>query len=249
MRPLHEQVVLVSGASRGIGRAVAKQLSEYGSNIVLHYKQAHAEAEQVAHDCRDKGSEVLQVAADVTDRQAVHQLVDAIIKRWGRIDSIIYGAGISKVGLFQDMAEQDYDDVMNTHVRGLFYMLQAASPYLLKQKQGRVVIISSIWGSTGGAGEVLYSAAKGAVNGLMKALAKEWAPSGITVNAVAPGAIETDMLTQLDSEDKAATIAAIPIHRLGTPEEIAHWVVQLCQPESAYMTGQILHVNGGWFTP
>lgn len=249
MRPIPEQVVLVCGASRGIGRAVAKRFSEYRSNIVFHYKAAHAEADEAVHYCRAQGSDVLKIAADVTDRDAVNDMVEAAIERWGRIDSVVYCSGISRVGLFQDTSESDYDAVMDTHVRGLYYVLQAVSPYLLKQKQGRVVTLSSIWGSTGGAGEVIYSAAKGAVNALTKALAKEWAPSGITINAVAPGAIDTDMLGVLSKEDKEATTAAIPLDRMGTPEEVAHWVVHLCQPESGYMTGQVVHVNGGWFTP
>lgn len=249
MRPISEQVVLVSGASRGIGAAVAKQFSDYGANIVLHYKQSHKEAEDVAQFCRANDSDVLPVAADVNNREAVHRMVDSAIARWGRIDSVIYCSGISKMGLFQDMTEQDYDEVMNTHIRGLFYILQAVSPHLLRQKQGRVVVLSSIWGSTGGAGEVLYSTAKGAVNALTKALAKEWAPSGITVNAIAPGAIDTGMLDSLSPEDKRAVADAIPLDRLGTPADIAHWVTHLCQPESGYTTGQIIHVNGGWFTP
>lgn len=249
MRPIPDQVVLVSGASRGIGAAVAKRFSDFGANIVLHYKQSHTEAEEVAHYCQANGSDVLPIAADVNNRNAVNRMVDSVIARWERIDSIVYCSGIGKMGLFQDMTEQDYDDVMNTHVRGLFYILQAVSPHLLQQKQGRVVLLSSIWGSTGGSGEVLYSAAKGAVNALTKALAKEWAPSGITVNAVAPGAIDTSMLNPLSTEDKRAIADAIPLHRLGTPTEVAHWVTHLCQPESGYLTGQIIHVNGGWFTP
>ncbi len=249
MRPLAEQVVLICGASRGIGAAVAKRFSAYRATLALHYNQSREKAEEVAQVCRTNGSQVWTVAADVKDREAVKCMVHSALQRWGRIDSVVYCSGISNSGLFQHMSEQDYEDVMNTHVRGLFYVLKAVAPYLLKQKQGRVVCLSSIWGSTGGAGEVLYSAAKGAVNGFVKALAKEWAPSGITVNAVAPGAIDTDMLDSLSREDREATVAAIPLDRLGTPEDVAFWVTHLCSPESGYMTGQILHVNGGWFTP
>lgn len=249
MRPVRKQTVLVCGGSRGIGKAIAKRFGECGANVAIHYKSNHAQAADVARYCQRHGSDVLKIAADVKDRTAVGDMVTAVVKRWGRIDSVIYCSGIAKAGLFQQMTERDYDDVMNTHVRGLFYVLQAASPHMLRQKAGRIVVLSSVWGSTGGANEVLYSAAKGAVNALTKALAKEWAPSGITVNAVAPGAIETDMTGSLDERDKEATVSAIPLDRFGLPEEVAHWVVHLCQPESGYMTGQVLHVNGGWFIP
>lgn len=249
MRPIPEQVVLVCGASRGIGAATAKRFSTYRSNLVLHYKEAHTHVDKVVQFCRKNGSDVLPIAADVNDRDAVTRMVSDAIDRFGRIDSVIYCSGISRVGLFQDMSQDDYDVIMNTHVRGLFYVLQAVAPSMLKRKQGRIVTLSSIWGSSGGAGEVLYSAAKGAINGFTKALAKEWAPSGITVNALAPGAIDTDMLDGVSESDKAATAAAIPLNRFGTADEIAHWAVHLCQPDSGYMTGQVIHVNGGWFTP
>lgn len=249
MRPIPEQVVLVCGGSRGIGRAVAERFSTHGSSIVIHYKEQHEQAHEVARHCRDNGSDVLCVAADVCDRGAVFDMVSASIEHFGRLDSIVYCSGISRVGLLQDMAPGDYDALMDTHVRGLFNVAQAAAPHLLAQKQGRIVVLSSIWGSTGGAGEVLYSAAKGAVNAFTKALAKEWAPSGITVNALAPGAIDTGMLDHWDETDIQAITDIIPLDRLGTTAEIAHWVIHLCQPESRYMTGQVIHVNGGWFTP
>lgn len=249
MRPIHEQVVLVCGASRGIGRAVAEQFSKHRASIVIHYKEQHQQAQEVARYCKDNGSDVLCVAADVRDRKAVFDMVSAAVERFGRIDSMIYCSGISRVGLLQDMSQDDYETLMDTHVRGLFHVAQAVASHFLTRKQGRIVVLSSIWGSTGGAGEVLYSAAKGAVNAFTKALAKEWAPSGVTVNALAPGAIATDMLDHLDESDIQALTADIPLDRLGTTAEIAHWVIHLCQPESRYMTGQVIHVNGGWFTP
>lgn len=249
MRPITEQVVLVCGASRGIGRAIAKRFSDYRAKLVLHYRHNHEQAADVARFCRENGSDVLTVAADVQDTEAVKALVAKAIAYFGRVDSVIYCAGISRMGLIQDMSQDDYESLMNTHVRGLFSVIQAVTPHLLAQRKGRVVALSSIWGSTGGAGEVLYSAAKGAVNAFVKALAKEWAPSRITVNAIAPGAIDTDMCAGWREEDKAATVAAIPLDRLGRAEEVAHSVVHLCQPESGYITGQVIHVNGGWFTP
>ncbi|WP_054949832.1 elongation factor P 5-aminopentanone reductase [Numidum massiliense] len=249
MRPLSEQVVLVTGASRGIGRAIAEKFSAHGARLALNYLSSHDKAAAVAAHCRNKGSDVLCLAADVRDREAVNRMVQTVLSVWGRIDTVVYNAGISRTGLFQDMSDADYDALMDTHVRGAFHVLQASAPHLLQQKQGRVVVLSSIWGSAGGACEVLYSAAKAALNGLTKALAAEWAPSGITVNAVAPGAVDTDMLQSLSAAERAATAADIPLDRFGTAEEVAHWVLQLCRPESGYMTGQILHVNGGWYTP
>lgn len=249
MRPISEQVVLICGASRGIGRAVAKRFSSRGAKLALHYFQSSEAADTLASDCRLKGSDVYLVRADVTERASVKAMIQRVIDRWHTIDSVIYSAGIGKEGLFQDMTEADYDRVMDVHVRGAFYVLQEVFPYMLRQKAGRVVLMSSVWGSSGAAGEALYSAAKGAVNSLTKALAKEWAPSGITVNAIAPGAVDTDMLSWMDEKDCSVTKSGIPLGRFASPGEIAYWAEQLCEPESRYMTGQILHVNGGWFTP
>jgi 3-oxoacyl-[acyl-carrier protein] reductase len=171
-----------------------------------------------------------------------------ICQELGQPPILIHAAGNSLFGLIQDVTDQQYDEIMDTHVRGAYYLVQAILPTLIQKKYGRIIIISSIWGETGGAGEVIYSAAKGAQISMVKALAKELAPSGITVNAVAPGAVETNMLReQIDDGEQEMLREEIPLGRLGKPEEVASLVKYLCLPESGYITGQVMRINGGWY--
>ncbi len=162
---------------------------------------------------------------------------------------LVHSAGVAgESWVLQDVTDEEYDRVMDTHVRGAVHLTQAILPEMIRRRRGRVILLSSIWGESGGAGEVLYSAAKGALNGLTRALAKEVAPSGVTVNAVAPGAIQTDMLAeQLSGEEQRELSQQIPVGRLGTAEEVATLVSWLCRREAEYLTGQVLHINGGWY--
>ncbi len=244
-----ESVAWITGASGGIGAGIARALAQQGISLAIGYYRNKEQAQRLADSCRQQGIEALPVACDVTDWNQMRQAYRKIQFSLGAPTILIHCAGIAQVGLFQDMTKQDYDRVMDTHVRGAFYFVQTGLPYLIQQKTGRIILISSIWGETGGAGEVLYSAAKGAINGMTKALAKELAPSGITVNAVAPGAIQTDMLqAQLTEEEQLALADEIPIGRLGRVDEVGSLVGYLCSPAAAYITGQVIHVNGGWYT-
>ncbi|SFJ24490.1 elongation factor P 5-aminopentanone reductase [Thermoflavimicrobium dichotomicum] len=249
MKPLAGHTAWITGASGGIGGSIAITLAEAGANIAVGYFKGKQQAEKIVQDCQKRGIHAFAVKIDVTDFSSMHEAYQQIRYAMGAPTLLIHSAGISQVGLFQDVTEKQYEKVMDTHVRGAFHLIQLGLPYLLQQKNGRIILLSSIWGETGGAGEVLYSAAKGAINGMTKALAKELAPSGITVNAVAPGAIQTPMLEkQLTPGEQEELAEEIPMGRLGMPEEVGSLVRYLCLPEASYITGQIIHINGGWYT-
>jgi 3-oxoacyl-[acyl-carrier protein] reductase len=244
-----KQVAWVTGASGGIGAAIASQLAEHGIDVAVCYRNRKERAAQVWAQCKSCGVKAGSYQLDVRQRSSVQQVYQQILREMGAPSILIHAAGGSWWGPVHTMTELSYDEIMETHVRGVYYLLQASLPALIAKKEGRIIIISSIWGQTGGAGEVIYSAAKGAQISLVKALAQELAPSRITVNAVAPGAIETHLLReQIDRQEQAALTQAIPLGRLGRPEEVASLVTYLCRPESSYITGQVLAINGGWYT-
>lgn len=248
MSDLTGEVAWVTGASGGIGEAIATQLAEAGANVAVCYHSGKKAAEQVVRECHAKGVQAQPFAIDVTSRSSMIEAYQQICFLLGTPTILIHAAGTSQWGLIQDVTDQQYNQMMDVHVRGAFYLLQTGLPELIRQKKGRIVLISSIWGETGGAGEVLYSAAKGAQISMAKALAKELAPSGITVNAVTPGAIQTKMLEQqLEGREQQQLAEEIPVGRLGRPEEIASLVRYLCLPECSYITGQVIGVNGGWY--
>jgi len=243
-----KQIALISGASGGIGQAIAYALADEGIQIAAGYHQNEQAAAQVVAKCEQKGVAAIAVHCDVSDKESVKAAYDRVVDKLGYPSILIHAAGISQFGLIQDVTDEQFDQVMDVHVRGAFYLSKRCLPALIHRKCGRIIFISSIWGSVGAAGEVVYSAAKGAINSLTKALAKELAPSRITVNAVAPGAVETKMLTQqLDEQEQQALLAEIPMGRFGSAAEIASLVAYLCREEAGYLTGQVLHVNGGWY--
>ncbi|TCW41822.1 elongation factor P 5-aminopentanone reductase [Laceyella sacchari] len=243
------EVAWVTGASGGIGAAVAEVLAEAGAAVAVGYLHSAAEAQCVVERCQTYGRPAFAVRHDVARRDSVDQAHQAIVSQLGAPTVLIHAAGQGMVGFFQDHSESEFDDVMDVHVRGFFHLAQVVLPSMLNRKHGRIVAVSSIWGQTGGALEVLYSAAKGAQIGMVKALAKELARSGITVNAVAPGAIHTKLLDgQLTRDEQKALADDIPMGRLGAPNEVAHAVKYLCSGDAGYVTGQVLAVNGGWYT-
>lgn len=249
MKSLQGETALVSGSSRGIGAAVVRRLAGEGSDVAVVYRQAREQAEETAEACRSLGVKAFTYQADVRFRTEVERLVERVGEDLGLPTLLVHSAGVvGESWVFQDVTDKEYDRVMDTHVRGAVHLTQAVLPEMIRRRRGRIILLSSIWGESGGAGEVLYSAAKGALNGLARALAKEVAPSGVTVNAVAPGAIHTDLLAeQLSAEERRELAHRIPAGRLGTAEEVAALVCWLCRREAEYLTGQVLHINGGWY--
>lgn len=238
--------VLITGAGRGIGAAIAKQLAKDGYNLILHYYRSEEGIQKVSQTCIDLGSQVYVIHANLTREDGAEQLVDACPYP---PDVIVFNAGLSYYGLIQDITPLQWEELMNIHVRTPFFLAQKALPHMIRKGWGRIVTISSIWGVTGASCEVLYSTAKGALVAFTKALAKEVAPSGITVNSVAPGLIETDMvLSAFSAEDLRNLAEEIPAGRMGKPEEVASLVAYLARKESGYINGQVIGLNGAWYT-
>lgn len=239
------QTVLITGASRGIGRAAALRFIKEGWNVAAQYRTGEEEARRLEQEARQLGGNLLAFPADVADRQQVQQLVDEAQRAFGRIDALVNNAGIAQQKLFSDLTDEDWDRMFDVNVKGMFYCCQAVLPGMIHRKAGSIVNLSSIWGIAGASCEVHYSAAKAAVIGLTKALAKELGPSHITVNCVAPGVIDTEMNGGLDSEALAALAEETPLGRIGTAEEVAESVWFLAGGGAPFLTGQVIQPNGG----
>lgn len=248
MKTLQETTVLITGGSRGIGAAIAKRFASEGVNIVLHYLQSHEKANETARMCMAMGASVMTITADLRSREQLSRMRDKLESRGIRPDILVNNGGISHYGLLSDVTEQEWDDVMAVNLKGMFLCSQLFMPHMIAQRYGRIINVSSVWGLSGASCEVLYSTTKGGMNAFTKALAKELAPSGVTVNAVAPGAVDTLMMDKFDADEKAALQQEIPAGRFASPEEIASLVYFLALPESSYITGQIISPNGGWLT-
>jgi 3-oxoacyl-[acyl-carrier protein] reductase len=236
---------LITGASGEIGRAVSLSLAQMGIPLVLHYHQAGHRLEPILQYCREQGVPCISAQADLRDIQQIAAMFQQLPVQ---PLLLVNNASIDHVGLFSDVTPALFDELVSLNVRSAFFVTQRALPAMLREQYGRIVNISSIWGVTGGSCEVLYSLTKGAVNSFTKALAKELAPNGITVNAVAPGAIEGGMMQRFTSEELGMIAQEIPANRLGRPEEVAAVVRFLLSPEASYLTGQIISPNGGWHT-
>lgn len=247
-RPFTEQTVLVTGASRGIGAAIAERFASVGMNVVIHYLQSHEAANETARSCMKHGAKVLTAAADLRSRDQILRLQEKLEHHHMMPDILVNNAGISHYGLLSDVTEDMWDEIMGINLKGAFLTTQQFMKPMISQKYGRIINVSSIWGISGASCEVVYSTAKGGMNAFTKALAKELAPSGVTVNAVAPGAVDTLMMASFDTEEKAAIENEIPVGRFAQPDEIASLVYFLALPESGYITGQIISPNGGWLT-
>ena len=242
---LEGKIAVVTGGSRGIGRAVCLELARQGAAVVFSYAGNTAAARETEAACAAQGRPARGVRADVTDAAAVKALLDGVVKEFGRIDILVNNAGITRDGLLMMMKESDFDDVISANLRGTFLCMKAVSRTMMKQRYGRIVNLSSVVGLHGNAGQVNYAASKAGVIGMTKSLAKELASRGVTVNAVAPGFIATDMTAAMTDAAKEATLAAIPMSRLGAPEDVARAVAFLASDEAAYITGQVLAVDGG----
>ncbi|MCE5168122.1 3-oxoacyl-ACP reductase FabG [Paenibacillus profundus] len=248
MKALAETSVLITGASRGIGAAIAERFASVGMKVIIHYLQSHESANEVARRCLAYGGEVMTIAADLRSGEQIDRMKTKLDELGFTPDIVVNNAGVAYYGLFTDVTEEEWDECMSINLKGMFLCAQRFVPHMISQKYGRIINVSSIWGITGASCEVMYSTAKGGVNAFTKALAKELAPSGVTVNAVAPGAVDTDMVKHLDNEERVALQDDIPLGRLGTPEEVASLVYFLALPESSYITGQVISPNGGWQT-
>ncbi|MFD2116764.1 elongation factor P 5-aminopentanone reductase [Paenibacillus yanchengensis] len=248
MKSLQQMTALITGGSRGIGAAIAKRFALEGVNVVIHYLHSHEQANETARICLSYGVRVLTISADLRSRDQLERMKEKLVDYQLMPDIVVNNGAIASYGMLQDVTETEWDDVMSVNLRGVFHTTQLFMPHMIEQRFGRIVNISSIWGLSGASCEVLYSASKGGLNAFTKALSKELAPSGVTVNAVAPGAIETEMLDQFNEQEVAELKDDIPLGRLGTAEEIASLVYFLCLPESSYITGQIISANGGWLT-
>lgn len=239
------KTAVVTGGSRGIGRAVCLELAKGGANVVLCYAGNESAAAETVSACEALGAKALSVKCDVADSAQVKKLMDEAIKAFGRIDILVNNAGITRDGLLMMMKEEDFDAVLSANLKGTFLCMKSVSRTMMKQRYGRIVNLSSVVGLRGNAGQVNYAASKAGVIGMTKSLAKELASRGVTVNAVAPGFIDTDMTAAMPEAAKTATLASIPMQRLGAPEDIAKAVAFLASDDAAYITGQVLAVDGG----
>lgn len=248
LKALSEMSVLITGGNGGIGGAIAERFAAAGFRVAIHYHSNHEAANEVARRCLAHGAAVLTVAADLRSKEQILRMRDKLDHHGMAPDILVNNAGVAHFGLLSDVTEDEWDLVMDINLKGLFLCTQAFMPRMIRQRFGRIINVSSVWGITGASCEVVYSTAKGGVNAFTKALAKELAPSGVTVNAVAPGAVDTKMLDHLDETDRRQLIDDIPAGRLAEPDEIASLVYFLALPESGYMTGQIISPNGGFLT-
>lgn len=242
---LHEKTALVTGAGKGIGRAIALRLANEGANVVINYSGSEDAAADCAAECEKAGVRTLRVKADVSDAAQVEEMFARAVEEFGTVDILVNNAGITRDKIILRMKEEDFDSVLDINLKGSYNCMKAASKIMLKQRSGRIISISSIVGLRGNAGQVNYSASKAGIIGMTKSLARELASKGINVNAVAPGFIETDMTKALPESGKEKLLAVIPAGRMGKPEDIAGAVLFLAGPDSSYITGQVLTVDGG----
>ena len=236
---------LVTGASRGIGRAVALAFATEGASVALNFAGNVAAAEAVRAEIESAGGKAILVPADVSDENAVEDMVKTVTEAFGSIDILVNNAGITRDGLLLRMKEEDWDAVLNTNLKGVFLCTKAVSKFMMKKRYGRIVNMASVVGVTGNASQANYAAAKAGVIGFTKAMAKELASRGITVNAIAPGFIRSDMTDVLPDKVKEAMLAEIPLGRAGEPTDVAQAALFLASDQAAYITGQVLKVDGG----
>ena len=244
---LDGKVALVTGASRGIGRAVAEALAEQGAAVIVNFVRGEAQAKEVADGIVAKGGKAEILGFDVADAEASEEAIAQAAKRAGRLDIVVSNAGISIDGLILRLKPEDIQKTLAINVGGAFSVARAAVRAMMRARTGRIVFVSSVVGESGNAGQTAYSASKSALLGLTKSLAREYMSRGITVNAVSPGFVDTDMTQSLTPEQREALLEAVPMGRVATAREIATAVVYLASDEASYVTGQVLRVNGGMY--
>ncbi|MGI6119373.1 MAG: elongation factor P 5-aminopentanone reductase [Desulfosporosinus sp.] len=239
------RTVLITGGAKGIGKATAEVFAENNFNVVINYLSSKKAANSLANKLQKRGLAVLPLCADVTQKVQVDKMIKEACQAFGAIDVLVNNAGISHYKLFPEITEEEWDRMINVHLKGMYNCCKSVVPEMIRNKRGKIINITSIWGMVGASCEVSYSTAKAGMIGFTKALAKELGPSNIQVNCVAPGVIETDMLNSLTEADKNLLRKEIPLMRFGKVEEIAHLVLYLAKQEADYITGQVISPNGG----
>ena len=242
---LDGKIALVTGASRGIGRAIAIELAKEGATVAINYAGNKTAAEEVQNIITEMGGKAMIIQADVSDENSAMNMVEEVIKKFGGIDILVNNAGITRDGLFIRMKEDDWNAVINTNLTGIFNCTKVAAKYMMKKRSGKIINMSSVSGIMGNAGQTNYAAAKAGVIGFTKSLAREMASRGITVNAVAPGFIATDMTAAMPEKAQEHVLASIPLGKMGEPKDIANAVLFLASDKASYITGQVIHVDGG----
>ncbi len=242
---LEGKTAIVTGASRGIGKAIAQKLASQGAAVVINYNGSEEKAQEAQREIQERGGTASIYRCNVADYAQCEQFIQDVIQEYGSLDILVNNAGITKDGLLMKMSEEDFDKVIATNLKGAFNTIRFASRQMLKQRSGRIINMSSVSGVAGNAGQANYAASKAGLIGLTKAAARELASRGVTVNAIAPGFIETDMTDVLGDKVKEAAVAQIPLGRFGKPEQVAAAAAFLASEEAGYITGQTLHVDGG----
>lgn len=242
---LEGKVALVTGAGRGIGREIALTLAEYGADVIVNYHGSREKAQEVVKQIEQLGRKAAAIQCSVADYEACGQMITDMLAAFGHIDILVNNAGITKDNLVIKISEEDFDAVMDTNLKGTFNTIKHMYRPFLKQRAGRIINLSSVSGVLGNAGQANYAASKAGVIGLTKSVARELAARNITVNAVAPGYIDTDMTQAMTETAREATLAQIPLKRVGTPRDIAEMVAFLASDRASYITGQVISVDGG----
>lgn len=242
---LEGKIALITGAAKGIGRAIALALAADGATVVVNYNGSKERAEQVVEEIKALGSDGMVYQCNVADTAAAEAMIKDVIKTYGRLDILVNNAGITRDNLIMKMSEEDFDAVINANLKGCFNTIKAVSRQMLKQRAGRIINITSVSGILGNAGQANYAASKAGIIGLTKTMARELASRGITANAIAPGFVDTDMTQVLSDSVKEAATTQIPLGRFGKPEDIANMAAYLASEKASYITGQIISVDGG----
>ena len=245
MKRFENKIVLVTGAGRGIGASIAKRFASEGAEVIVNYSGNDEAAQKTVDEITATGGQAQKYKCSVNDSESVKVMIDEIIKEFGRIDILVNNAGITKDGLMLRMTDEDIDRVIDVNLKGTFNCTKYVSKYMLKQKSGKIINISSVVGLSGNAGQVNYSASKAGIIGITKSAAKELSSRGITVNAVAPGYVDTDMTKVLSDNIRNEILKNIPLQRMGNVEDISNCVAFLASEDASYITGQVISVDGG----